>query len=134
MARSEDYKAGRISSVIGRQTFIEGTLTGKELLRIDGNVKGTVLSEGRVIIGCDGYVEGTLRVHELIVGGIIEGEIFSDGKVEVNKTGKIFGDIHTKALIVDENARFEGRCEMIRDDESSQPDEEEIIIEEKENE
>ncbi len=117
MAKSDDYKSGRVSSVIGKKTIVEGTLIGNELLRIDGLVKGTVKSEGKIIIGNGGTVEGIVEAHEIYVGGTIRGELFATGKVEANCTGKIFGDIHTKNLVVDENALFEGRCEMIRDEE-----------------
>ena len=116
MAKTDDYKAGRVSSVIGKKTVVEGTLIGNELLRIDGLVKGVVRSEGKVIIGNGGTVEGKVIANEIFVGGTIKGELFATGKVEANKTGLILGDIHTKCLIVDENAVFEGRCEMLKDE------------------
>ena len=115
MGKSDEYKAGRVSSVIGKKTVIEGTVTGNELLRIDGLVKGTVRSEGKVIIGNGGKIEGRVEANEIYVGGTVEGELFATGKVEANRTGRIFGDIHTKSLIVDEDAIFEGRCEMTKE-------------------
>lgn len=117
MGKSDDYRSGRVSSVIGKKTIVEGTLTGEELLRVDGLVKGTVVSEGRVIIGRDGRVEGTVKAAEIYVGGVIKGELFASEKVEASKTGRIYGDIHAKNLIVDECAVFEGRCEMINREE-----------------
>ncbi len=117
MGKSDDYRAGRVSSVIGKKTIVEGTLKGEELLRVDGLVKGTVFSEGKVIIGRDGKVEGKVEAGEIYVGGVIEGELFATVKVEASKTGRIFGDIHTPHLIVDDCAIFEGRCEMTGDKE-----------------
>lgn len=112
MSRSEDYKSARVSSVIGKKTIVEGTLIGNELLRIDGLVKGIVKSEGKIIVGNGGKVEGKIEANEIFVGGTIEGELFATEKVEANPTGRIYGDIHTKRLIVDDNAVFEGRCYM----------------------
>lgn len=112
MGRSDEYKSGRVSSVIGKKTEIQGKLIGHELLRIDGLVNGIVESEGRVIVGNGGKVVGEIHAKEIFVGGTVEGEIYSTGRVEANPTGKIFGDIHTPVLIVDEKAIFEGRCEM----------------------
>lgn len=116
MGKAEKYNSGKVSSVIGKNTVIEGKVTGNELLRIDGLVKGEVFSEGRVIIGREGRVEGIARAKELYVGGLVKGEVFSDDKVEINATGKVLGDIHTKRLIVDDNAVFEGRCEMLTEE------------------
>ncbi|MCR5116083.1 MAG: polymer-forming cytoskeletal protein [Lachnospiraceae bacterium] len=112
MGKSDEYKSGRVSSVIGKKTVVEGTLKGYELLRIDGLVKGKVVSDGKVIIGRGGMVEGIVEAVEIYVGGTINGELFASEKVEANPTGEIYGDIHTKRLIVDDNAVFEGRCEM----------------------
>lgn len=112
MSRSEDYKSARVSSVIGKKTIVEGTLIGNELLRIDGLVKGIVKSEGKIIVGNGGKVEGKIEANEIFVGGTVEGELFATEKVEANPTGRIYGDIHTKRLIVDDNAVFEGRCYM----------------------
>ena len=112
MGKSDEYKSGRVSSVIGKKTVVEGTLKGYELLRIDGLVKGKVVSDGKVIIGRGGMVEGIVDAVEIYVGGTINGELFASEKVEANPTGEIYGDIHTKRLIVDDNAVFEGRCEM----------------------
>ncbi len=126
MARSDDYKAGRLCSVIGKKTVVEGVVRGNELLRIDGLVKGEVRSEGKVIIGNGGCVEGKIYAEEIFVGGTIRGELFASGKVEANKTGEILGDIHTKTLIVDENAVFEGRCEMIREKKEEEIPSEEV--------
>ena len=112
MGKSDEYKSGRVSSVIGKKTVVEGTLKGYELLRIDGLVKGKVESDGKVIIGRGGMVEGIVEAVEIYVGGTINGELFASEKVEANPTGEIYGDIHTKRLIVDDNAVFEGRCEM----------------------
>ena len=119
--RSDEYKAARVSSVIGRKTEIEGTLRGYELLRIEGLVKGDVVSDGKVIVGRDGRVEGKITAVEIYVGGVVHGKLYASGKVEANGTGRIYGDIVTKALIVDENALFEGRCKMLKDEPKENP-------------
>lgn len=116
MGKSDEYKAARVSSVIGKKTVIEGTLKGYELLRIDGLVKGEVISDGKVIIGRDGRIEGKVNANEIFVGGLVHGKLYATGKVEANGTGQIYGDICTKCLIVDENAVFEGRCKMLKDE------------------
>lgn len=118
MGKTDEYRSGRVSSVIGAKTVVEGTLKGYELLRIDGLVKGKVESDGKVIIGRGGMVEGTVEAVEIFVGGTINGNLFASEKVEANPTGEIYGDICTKRLIVDDNAVFEGRCKMLKENES----------------
>ena len=117
--KTNEYVSSRVSSVIGKGTEIEGIIRPHELIRIEGSVKGQIISEGTVIIGRGGYIDGIINADILLAGGEIRGEIFAK-KVEVNPSGKIFGDIHTKSLIVDEKAIFEGRCEMTDQNQSEE--------------
>lgn len=111
--KTNDYVSNRVNSVIGKGTEFEGTLRTKETLRIEGYVKGTVISEGTLIVGNGGLVEGRIEAVNIMIGGEVRGELYATGKVEANPTGRIFGDINTKNLIVDEKAVFEGHCVMM---------------------
>ena len=113
--KSDEYVLNRVNSVIGKGTVFEGIISTKETLRVDGLVKGTINSEGTLVIGNGGKVEGTINTVNVLVGGEVEGEIFASNNVEANPTGRIFGSIHTKNLIVDEKAIFQGTCEMLEE-------------------
>ena len=113
--KSDEYVLNRVNSVIGKGTVFEGIISTKETLRVDGLVKGTINSEGTLVIGNGGKVEGTINTVNVLVGGEVEGEIFASNNVEANPTGLIFGSIHTKNLIVDEKAIFQGTCEMLEE-------------------
>lgn len=110
--KAEEYAQSRVNSVIGKGTEFEGTVRTKETFRVEGFVKGTILSEGTLIIGNGGKVDGTVKAVNILVGGEAYGELYASGKVEANASGRIYGNIHTKSLIVDENAIFQGTCEM----------------------
>jgi cytoskeletal protein CcmA (bactofilin family) len=42
----------------------------------------------------------------------VTGTLYASQKVEIHATGKFYGDIHAPALIIEEGAIFEGKCEM----------------------
>ena len=111
--RTDEYVSGRINTVIGKGTTFEGTLHTREIVRIEGFVKGDIISEGTLIIGREGKVEGKIEAVNILVGGEVRGELIASGKLEANSSGRIYGNIHTKSLIVDENAVFQGTCEMV---------------------
>ena len=98
----------KIGSIIGADMVVEGMITSKEAVRIDGKVKGDVSSEGALVIGASGKVKGA----DIMVAGIVEGDLTSGGRTEVASTGSIRGNIQTRSLIVDENAIFQGQCSM----------------------
>ena len=110
--KADEYIASRVNSVIGRGTEFEGTIRTKETIRVEGFVKGDIISEGTVIIGNGGNVDGKIKAVNILVGGEVHGELFATEKIEANSSGRIFGDLHTKGLIVDEKALFQGTCEM----------------------
>lgn len=110
--RADDYVAGRVNSVIGKGTEFEGTIRTSETVRVEGFVKGNIISEGTLIIGNGGKVDGKIEASNILVGGEVYGELYASSKIEANASGRIYGNIHTKSLIVDENAIFQGTCEM----------------------
>ena len=110
--KADEYIASRVNSVIGRGTEFEGTIRTKETIRVEGFVKGNIISEGTVIIGNGGNVDGKIEATNILVGCDVHGELFASEKIEANSSGRIFGNLHTKGLIVDEKALFQGTCEM----------------------
>lgn len=128
--RTDNYKASKVCTVIGKGTTFDGTLTTAETVRVEGVVKGNVVSEGTFIVGCGGLVDGKIEAVNILVGGEVRGELFASGKIEVNPTGKIYGNLHTKALIVDDKALFRGTCEMLREEKEEKTKEKEEKTEE----
>ena len=110
--KADEYIASRVNSVIGKGTEFEGTIRTKETIRVEGFVKGNIISEGTVIVGNGGNVDGKIEAANILIGGEVHGELFATEKIEANSSGRIFGNLHTKGLIVDEKALFQGTCEM----------------------
>ena len=104
--------ANKIDTIIGEKTRVEGTLHTQDTTRIDGRIKGEAISDGYLIIGENGYVEGDIRSENMLIAGTVQGNIFVRERLEVTENGKIIGDITTKSLIIAEGASFAGKCTM----------------------
>lgn len=110
----------QVGTIIGPGAVIEGPLTTKDSTRIDGIIKGNVSISGALIIGQEGKVTGTVSALNVYVAGEVNGNITApQGKIEISDTGKVYGDISCKGIIIDENAVFQGKCEMTGQDKSS---------------
>jgi cytoskeletal protein CcmA (bactofilin family) len=110
----------QVGTIIGPGAVLEGPLTTKDSTRIDGTVKGNVTVSGALIVGQDGKVIGTISALNVYVAGEVTGNITApQGKIEISDTGKVNGDITCKGIIIDENAVFQGKCEMTGQDKSS---------------
>lgn len=108
-----DTAAQQVVTLIGSGTICEGKLHAEGSTRIDGEIKGDVEVKGSLIVGSTGKIEGNTKADNVFLAGEIHGNIdSSEGKTEISDTGKVVGDITTKAIVIDENAVFDGKCSM----------------------
>lgn len=102
-----------IDSLIGVSTTIEGNLLFKGGLRIDGQVKGSVIAEtdsiSMLVISEHAKVEGEVRVAHLIVNGEIIGPVHSSELLELQPKARITGDVFYKALEMHSGALVSGK-------------------------
>ena len=106
----------RLDTLIGNGTILEGTLTSRESICIEGTVRGKVLCEGSVIVGPKGRVDADIYAETVLVGGEVNGNIVSKSKLEITTNGKLRGDIKTGSLVIAEGVLFEGKCQMMTED------------------
>lgn len=108
-----DIAAEPITSFIAAGAILDGPFTAKESTRVDGTINGNVSVNGSLIVGQEGKINGAVSVTNLFLAGEINGNVnASTGKVEISDTGKLIGDLSAKTLVIDENAVFQGQCQM----------------------
>ncbi len=98
---------------IDQGVTLEGTLTVKGTFRIDGNVKGNVISEQTLILGENAKVEGQIEGNRVVISGRYDGVIFAKGRVEIQPKGVVTGEVHSPCLVIDPGGIFDGRCHML---------------------
>lgn len=110
----------QVGTFIGPGAIIDGPLSTKDSTRIDGTVRGNVTISGALIVGEQGKIAGTVAALNVYIAGEITGNIQApQGKIEISDTGRVVGDITCKAIVIDENAVFQGRCDMSGVDKNS---------------
>jgi cytoskeletal protein CcmA (bactofilin family) len=104
-----------ISTLLGRDTVIEGMLTFKETIRVDGRIKGSVRSEkGTLIIGEHADLEADIQVGVAIVRGKVNGRLDATQRIEIHAPAKVNGDIRSPSVAIDSGVVFNGHCVMER--------------------
>lgn len=107
--------ADHISTLLGVGTTIEGTLSFKDTIRLDGAVSGKIVSEkGTVIIGERAVVEAQIRVGTAIVKGTVNGHIQAAERIDVYPPAKITGDIQAPVISIETGVIFSGNCSMVK--------------------
>lgn len=104
-----------VSTIIGADTIIGGSVTTENSIRIDGAVVGGLTSKGTVIIAPTGKVTGNIVADYLVVAGTIEGDMWIRERAEFENTSNVNGDITTTRLIIEEDAQFHGMSIMERE-------------------
>ena len=100
------------SSIVGAGTVITGNIETNGDLRIDGTLKGNVISKGKLLIGPAGLVEGDINCKVADILGQINGNIFVKELLQLKGKAFVNGDIHTTKLSMEETANFNGQCKM----------------------
>lgn len=104
-----------ITTILGPGCVINGDFTVNQSARIDGEIQGDVSVAGTLIMGAGSRIDGNIEAGEAIIGGDVVGNILAQNKVELTVTAKVIGDITTNVIVIDENAIFQGRCDMNQD-------------------
>jgi cytoskeletal protein CcmA (bactofilin family) len=100
------------ATVISKGVKIEGKLSCSGNIRLDGEVLGDISSQGVVIIGENGKVNGQINADNITIGGMVTGTVRAKDKVVLEAKANLKGDITTKALMVEAGAVFNGNTKM----------------------
>jgi cytoskeletal protein CcmA (bactofilin family) len=107
------YDERRTAAWIGRALRIEGRITSREDLTIDGQVEGDiVLGEHSLIIGVGAAVTADLAAKTITIGGAVTGNLVATDKVILQTTGSVDGDIAAPRLLMADGAVIHGRVEI----------------------
>lgn len=105
-------------SIIGSGMSVVGDITTEGIIRIEGQVLGTIRAGKSVILGPAGRIEGDIVTDDAVIGGTVNGSIDATGRVELQSTSRVTGEIRTSAenLKLEEGGRFSGHIEMLEEE------------------
>lgn len=102
----------KISGFIDRDTEINGDVKFKENFRVDGVLKGKILSGNGLIVGESGEIEADIDVVTIAVNGRVKGAIKAKERIEIFSKGRVIGSLSAPKLVIEEGAFFQGSCQM----------------------
>lgn len=102
-----------IETIIGSSVKVEGNFICEGNMIIDGQVKGTVQTNGYLQVGRSAIVEADVKAANARIAGEIRGNIKVDGYLEITETAKIYGDLEFVSISISKGAYINGRCSTI---------------------
>lgn len=111
MARNNEVDASEINN-IRSGTEIKGDIVCKGDIRIDGKLIGDLTSEGKVVVGEQGLIEGNVVCAYATVFGSMKVNIKVNELLTLKSTANLVGEITTNKLQIEPGANFSGSCKM----------------------
>ena len=100
------------TTIISSGVKIEGTVTTNGNIRVDGEIKGDIISDNNISIGDSGIVNGKINAAVVTIGGVVTGSVAAKEKLTLTSRGKINGDVAVKSFVIEDGGLFNGNCKM----------------------
>ena len=97
---------------IQASTRIIGEIKSNANFRIDGYLKGSITTSGKVVIGKEGVIEGNIKCLNADIEGKFNGKIEASEILNLKSTAVIEGEVQISKLIVEAGANFNAKCSM----------------------
>jgi cytoskeletal protein CcmA (bactofilin family) len=98
-------------TVLGAGSSMEGSLSSKGNIRLDGDFTGSLDIQGNVLVGETAKINADIDARNISIAGAVRGNI-TGNKIQLLRTGRIWGDITANALTTEEGAFIDGKITM----------------------
>ena len=103
----------RIDSLVGAGTVVEGNIAFSGGLRVDGRVRGNVLTAddqpSTLVLSEKAQIEGEIRVSQSLSDALVGERLFGAEYVELQPKSNVTGDVHYRTLEIQLGAVVQGR-------------------------
>ena len=103
---------GAIESLIGASAVIEGDVRFRGGLRIDGEVRGSVIGEedgpSMLVLSESARVTGAVRAGSIVVNGSIDGPVLAEDSIELQPKARIRGEVRYRSIEIHQGAVVDG--------------------------
>ncbi|WP_242083718.1 bactofilin family protein [Aestuariivivens sediminis] len=99
-------------NIIAQGTKIVGDLNSEGDLRIDGFIEGNIKTTGKVVVGKNGTIKGTLQGTDAHFEGKFDGKLALSGTLTLKASAYIQGEVVVGKLAVEPGATFNVTCMM----------------------
>lgn len=117
----------RIDTLVGTDTVLTGDLTFSGGLRVDGTIRGNVQeqagSQGTIILGENGRIEGAVNATKIVLIGTVVGPVKAGQFIELQAKARIKGDLHYTSLEMHMGSVIDGKLVHSENSEANETDE-----------
>lgn len=99
-------------------TAFKGDITSNGDFRIDGALKGSLNSKGKLVVGPTGNIEGEIRCKNAEIYGKINAKIYVEELLSLRASAELTGEVVYNKIAIEAGARLVGSL-TIKDQQTS---------------
>ncbi|MCR4848477.1 MAG: polymer-forming cytoskeletal protein [Bacteroidales bacterium] len=108
-----------VRNLIGKDTVIKGDVESSGDIRVDGKLIGSLKSNGKIVVGQTGIIEGDIICKQADISGSVKGILTCEELTTLKSTSRVEIDMNTKQLCIEVGAVFTGKCQMTQSPQSA---------------
>ncbi len=112
MLKIKSPQAEDLNGFLDEGTELTGELRFRDVLRVDGRLKGKVVSDNMLIIGETGQVDAEIDCGVVSIRGRVTGQVRGRQRVELLAGCRVTATLVSPKLVIEDGAFFQGECRM----------------------
>ena len=93
-------------------TELQGELRFRDTFRVDGRVKGRIVSDHTLIVGESAHVDAEIDCGVVSIRGTVSGKVQGRQRIELLAGSRVQASLVSPCLVIEEGAFFQGQCDM----------------------
>jgi cytoskeletal protein CcmA (bactofilin family) len=121
MLKLRGFAAEDLNGFLDEGTELQGELRFRDVLRVDGRIKGRIVSDNTLIIGETGQVDAEIDCGVISIRGRVSGQVHGRQRIELLAGCRVQATLVSPKLVIEDGAFFQGECRMGGPPESTAP-------------
>ena len=112
MLKIKGFAAEDLNGFLDEGTEFAGELRFRDVLRVDGRVRGKIVSDNTLIIGETGQVDAEIDCGVVSIRGRVTGQVHGRQRIELLSGCRVMATLVSPTLLVEAGAFFQGDCRL----------------------
>jgi len=112
MLKLRGFAAEDLNGFLDEGTELQGELRFRDVLRVDGRVKGRIVSDNTLIIGETGQVDAEIDCGVVSIRGRVSGQVHGRQRIELLAGCRVQATLVSPKLVIEDGAFYQGECRM----------------------
>src|SRR5262245_49439422 len=112
MIKLKGLTSEELNGFMDEGTEFLGELRFRDIMRIDGRLKGKIVYGNTLVVAEAGQVEADMGCGVVSIRGTVCGRVYGRQRIELLAGSKVQATLTSPKVVIEDGAFFQGDCEM----------------------